>query len=273
MRSPHLRMRKQFSCFFILFGIVAAPADSLEVWLAHANDFLTENEVQDDYYTSAFSLRFLAGGYRVSLEENAFTDSERGLRFDETYVSLGRSLPAWGRWHPEAEAGLLHVGEGLFGERLQNGFHRLIGDEEVELEYVEERELYLTGKLSLRRLREMTPDWRLEPVIEIYGTSGFRHHLKVELRSSWRFHRGLTWIAELGGRYDHVSFDHLEPRVSRAGPMMEVGLEVGNLIAFSWNYNHYGTRMQHVTMTYSWKPTSRVGLHSRQRHPSRRPGG
>jgi hypothetical protein len=72
--------------------LTAASAGAVELELVTANDFLTHNEVDDDLYSFAVGLTLRLGRYDVSFYENAFTDRANALRFDETWLRVGRPL-------------------------------------------------------------------------------------------------------------------------------------------------------------------------------------
>lgn len=78
----------------ILVCALAAPnlVGAAEIRLILDNDFLTTNPIDDDLYTSGIRLGYSFGRYDLGFVENAFTDSLNDLRFDETYLRVGRLL-------------------------------------------------------------------------------------------------------------------------------------------------------------------------------------
>ena len=99
----------------LLLVVSTVRARAGEVRIDLSEDFLTRNVLDDDLYTFGVEFAYSLGRYNLALVENAFTDSENDLRFDETYLSVGQELHPFGGWHPHLRVGILRVGEGLFG--------------------------------------------------------------------------------------------------------------------------------------------------------------
>ena len=228
-------------------------ARAVEVELTTANDFLTTNELDDDLYTFAFEMALNLGRYYLTLSENAFTDKTNEVRFDETYLAVGRTLPYLGRWRSYGEVGLLHVGEGIFGEDAQNAVHSLLGNKEVELPYVESRDVHPTVALHLERdLRDVGPFSSVAEV-DVFSAIGFKSHASAAVRTSWQLARPVRLEAHAGARYSNTDFDVLKPWIASVGAVWGVGFDLFDRLALTWNYNEYGTKMQHFRIGYRLK--------------------
>jgi hypothetical protein len=71
------------------------------------NDFLTSNPEDDDLYTFSLAFGWKWGEQTLRLRENAFTDKDAGIRFDETYLTVVRELPLNAGWRGSADLGLV----------------------------------------------------------------------------------------------------------------------------------------------------------------------
>ncbi len=238
-----------FGTLLLAFMAAVAPARA-DIRLVIANDFLASNELNDDLYTGTFAVDYTLGRYLLTGGENIFTDAQNGLRFDETYLHLGRAIQSVGGWQPRVELGLVHVGRGLLGERAQNAIHRLIGDDEVHLEYVDGSRLYPTVRLSASRPLPLLRRYALTLHADVASAVGFKDHAFATVSASLPVHPAVRIDLDLGARYSHASFDALEPRIREWGPTWEAGLTLRERISFSWNYNHFGTGSQHFNVVY-----------------------
>lgn len=237
----------------LLAASLAAPA-AAQLRIVTANDFLTSNRRADDLYTGAFSLEIAKGRYRFTAGEDIFTDSEKGLRFDETYFAVERGLPSRGAWRSSAQVGLVHVGEGLLGERAQNAVHRLIGNETVDLDYVDSNRLYPTLKLRFERPLISRRGLSLTSYTEAFSAIGFKEHAAAGLQVVWPALSSASFIAGFGARYSSARFEPLAPYMSGLAPAWQAGVRLLESTSLIWSYNEFGTKAQHFTLGYDVRP-------------------
>lgn len=249
------RWAKRSGAFFgtLLIAFMAAglsePARA-DIRLVIANDFLASNELNDDLYTGTFAVDYTLGRYLLTGGENIFTDTQSGIRFDESYLTIGRAIPSFAGWQPRVEVGLVHIGCGLLGERAQNAIHRLIGDDEVHLDYVDGSRLYPSFRLSASRPLPFLRRYALALHADVASAIGFKDHAFATVSASIPVHRDVRIDLDVGARYSHSSFDALAPRIRDWGPTWEAGLTLRERVSFSWNYNHFGTGSQHFNVVY-----------------------
>lgn len=227
----------------------ATWAHAVDLRLATENDFLTRNPTADDLYTFSIALEVEHGPYSISLRENAFTDRDAGVRFDETYLTVGRDVPGLRSWRVHAEVGLAHVGQGLFGQDAQNAFHRIIGDEEVDLAYADSS---LHASLALTAERSFGPVEHLEvgPRLEATSVPGLRSHGVLGAEARWQPKPGIAIEVFAGGRLSHASLGALEPHLAELGAVVRVGILLNDAVFLSWTYNDYGDKREHLSLGY-----------------------
>lgn len=224
----------------------AAELGAQGVRLSTENDILTDNPTRDDLYSFALGFEYERAGLLWSLRENGFTDRAAGLRFDETILSAGVRAPGLERWSVFAAAGAVHVGEGLFGERTQNAVHRLIGADEVFLDY--------TGSSWHPRLElvaERAPgesSWT--PRLELEAMPGLRSHAAVGAQTLWRPAARVEVRLFAGARYSRADFAPLEPHLVELAAVARVGAVFDDRFFFSWSYNDYGDEREHLSVGY-----------------------
>jgi len=127
--------------------------------VAFVNDFLGRGGSVDDYRTqqSVFSATF-SDRWIAVLDHSILTLNEEPSpsRIDQLSISLGY---VWINKHTDAGADRLIVGTGLrnvgrySGERIQNGFHRIIGSSIEELAYTGESANDMTVWFDAERYR------------------------------------------------------------------------------------------------------------------------
>lgn len=241
----------------LLLVVSAVRARAGGVRIDLSNDFLTSNVLDDDLYTFGLEFTYNFGRYDLSLVENAFTDSAHNLRFDETYLSASREFRPFSGWHPHFRVGVLRVGRGLFGQRFQNGLHRLVGDKKVELPYLEGSHLYPALGLGFWRQHLLRGNLSVLPKIELSSSFGFKSSAVVSVEAIWQPLPTFWLGVAVGGRYSDTAFAPLEPWIADTGPVTEISVGLPNNMVFSWNYNRFGTRFEHVSIDYRWTPGGR----------------
>lgn len=242
----------------LLIAVPVQPAHAEDVRIVLANDFFTANNT-DDLYTGALALGFDLGQYRLSFGENIFTDRENEIRFDETYLGIERGLPDLGGWHSAVEVGVIHVGRGVLGQSTQNSLHRLIGDEEVDLPYVETDRYHPTLRLRFHRPLRDGHRLSMSAYGELFSAFDFRQHATTGVKVHWPGWSFASFNAGIGARYTTTSFEALKPRIETLAATWEAGVRFRNSMKLSWTYNEFGTKSQHFTLGYDvkWKRTWR----------------
>ena len=230
--------------------MVVQPLQASDIRLVLANDFLASNRLDDDLYTGALVIDFDSGKNRIQFGENIFTDRENGLRFDETWISLERPLRHRGLWRSWVEVGVVHVGEGLLGESVHNALHRLIGDEEVHLEYVDVDKFHPTFRLRFERDLLFVQRVDLVAAADLYGAADFKQHVAVTVKARYPRYYNATFFGELGARYSASQLEVLDRRIADFAPTWEAGVLLYEQVSLSWNYNHFGTKAQHFNVVY-----------------------
>jgi hypothetical protein len=223
-------------------------ADAAEIRLTTENDFLTNNPTADDLYSFGLALEVEQGPFRVSLRESAFTDRRAGSRFDETYLTVRRAIPGLGAWTLEPELGFVHIGRGLLGQDVQNGFHRLIGSQELDLDYVDSS-LHFSFGLDAEGSFHLTHSLAAGPRFEIDSAPGFRSDAIVGAQFRWQATGMLALETLAGAHFSRTSLPVLEPHLAPVAPIVRIAVAVGGVV-LSWSYNDYGDRREHLSVGY-----------------------
>lgn len=228
-------------------SLAAVGASAAEIRLTLANDPISGNEKKDDLYTSELSLEVQYSDRRLLFSERMFTNREEGIRFDETELGVAFAPLTMGPWTAQPEFGLLRVGEGLFGESVQNRVHRATGSRPVSLEYVDGNSYYPTAAVTFdRELLDHGPlPLRLD--VEAWLAPGFRSYTTLRVGATRKLHGNFSLELGAGVRADYVEYDELEPVVSPIAPTGDITL-VWRGVVLSYEHNHYGTRSNHVTL-------------------------
>lgn len=225
------------------------PAAAQGFWFTTENDLLTDRRPGDDLYTFSVALDLARGPWTLSLGEDAFTDRDAGVRFDESYVTAGRTFELPDAWYLHAGVGGVHVGRGLLGEGTQNVVHRLIGGEEVELRY--------RGSSAHARLAAQAGRWTvlgdrfaLGPRLELDAALGLKRHVELGLQALWTPAERIGVEVELGARHDRASIVPLEAHLDGWGAVARVGLVLDGKYLLSWSYNEQGDEREHLSVGY-----------------------
>lgn len=223
------------------------PIQAAELRLTLANDPISGNARADDLYTSETAVELLVRDQRLVFTERMFTNRERGLRFDESRASVTFVPIDIAGWTTTPEVGLLHVGEGLLGESVQNRVHRAVGSEEVHLPYIDEASVYPTGAVSLQRQLGSFGSMPLLADIRIETAPGF--HSSLEARAGIVRAMGMGLAVELraGLRADYVESPWLDDVISDAGVTADLVIAWRG-VALSFSHNRYGTKSNHLTL-------------------------
>lgn len=241
--------RLTLSTIALILALTGAPAAGQVVRLSTENDILARSGPSDDLYTFSVAIEVQGLGFDWSLRENAFTDRAAGTRFDETYLSVRRPVPVGGPWSLSAEAGVVHVGEGLFGENVQNAVHRAVGSEEVELEYIGSS---VYPRLAFTAAHAIDSNGRFTwgPRLDVDVVPGFRSWALVSAEAAWRPASRFTVELQAGGRFTDVSYDALEPHLATSAPAGRMSVVFEDRIFVSWSYNDHGDEREHVSVGY-----------------------
>ena len=223
-----------------------------EVSFATENDVFTHSPTPDDLYTFSIATAVDLGAYRIGLRENAFTDRAAGIRFDETYLGVGRELPIAGSWMLRAEAGVVRVGRGLFGQGTQNAVHRWIGSDQVELRYLP-TSLHPRVALHGERWYWVAPSLEVAPTFAAEAVPGLRYQASVGVRGRWQPASGLYLDLLVGVRADRVPLDALSRHVDAGGALAKLEVVVARRVFVSWSVNEYGDEREHVGLGYRFR--------------------
>ena len=245
--------------FLFLSPITGAAYAQNEIELRTGNDFLAGNSRSDDLYTAGLAITYefqrakigdqwLGRGY-ASLEENLFTDRDAGVRFDETWLVLGRRFEK-GDTRYGVYGGLVRAGEGLFGERLQNAVHSAIGGDDVDLEYVPDNEHFPVLGANIRTHLFSSKRWTSHVHGEARIAQGFKQSLRVGFEVEWRLTNWLELFGGIGAQATWAEYDLLEPWVEPLDMTAELGIAFKQRIVLSWSDNAYGTGMGHTSLAY-----------------------
>lgn len=218
--------------------------------LAHNNDYLTNNSVDDDFYSFGMRLRLTVGATSYRLVENAFTDRADGFRFDETYLTAGRFLPrSWtGPWNVWVEGGVAYVGEGLLGQTIQNDVHDLLGVSRVELDYLPDADDYYPHlEMEISRFWRPARDLLWGPVVGGSATPGFRWNVMAGWRARWQPSDSFSLDVTLGGRMVDTELALLDPHLDREALAAMVAVELPRGFFVEWSLNRYGTDREHLS--------------------------
>jgi hypothetical protein len=140
--------------------------------LAFSNDFLGRGGSVDDFRTQQLGLVFVpADRWVVALDHSilTLTDVSEPGRIDQLAVSVGReifdSATSDMRTRVSLGGGLRAHGD-FAGERMQNGFHRLLGSKVEDLPYTTTDDVSLTAwvdaqRRTLRSLKSPSSPWRV----------------------------------------------------------------------------------------------------------------
>ena len=206
-----------------LVGVAPVLAQNA-IQITTGNDILAGNSRSDDLYTGGLALLLEFDEAKINattihkgfatLEENLFTDRERGERLDETWLSLGRRFEG-DKWSASAHIGVVRAGQGVFGEDAQNLIHRAIGDEEVELDYPTENRHYPVVGGQYRRVLPSLGPLQGEARVDLRVAQGYQQWVRVETAWQWNVARWLDVYgrgraeSELGGARSHRALDRV----------------------------------------------------------------
>lgn len=233
--------------FLLAASLVPGSAGAADFRLTLVNDPVAGSSRPDDLYTSAFTLEMTFDRVRAGLGERMFTDRERGLRFDETHLSITASLPEIAGWESEASLGVLRVGRGLLGQSVQNEVHDWIGSDRVDLPYIQGDHDYATAAAGLLRPAGRIGGAHLSAEAGVFTAPGFRSWLRTGVVVERPLGRRTALRLGLGARADLVETSWLGGSVPTLGATAELGLAWEPLV-LRWSYNDFGTRTSHLTL-------------------------
>lgn len=257
-----MKVANHSKCMLIVAALLlsALPGRAFELTIQTANDPVSNNDHPDDLYTAGVAVDLAFASHRWTLGERMFTDRERQLRFDETFLEMSRELPEWWGWQTEVGAGLLRVGQGLLGERVQNEVHRWVGSEPVHLRYVDHSQVF-----AMFRVHGDRPLWigrrgSVVANVEAAITPGFQQSVASGVAAEWSLGREVGLRAGAGARTGHADREFLGDAIEAFGPTWELGLSWRD-VTLLYSYNDRGTATSHLTLAV------RLGS-ERRRHPA-----
>ncbi len=254
--------RLKTAAFLLLTIALLLPAIALaesEIVLSTGNDDFSGNSRSDDLYSAGLGISFEFARDRgtdaapwqrfLSIKENLFTDRKAGVRFDETWLLIGQRVER-NQWSLAFYTGTVRAGIGIFGERGQNAVHRLIGDDEVIVDYVPDNEHFATAGVSFRRFLFANQRTVLETGGDVRYAEGFQQWATVSLDAKFKVNRWLDLSASVGARASRSEYAPLEPWVDGVAETLNVGFSAFDRIQLTWSNNEYGTGMNHVSLSF-----------------------
>lgn len=230
-------------------ALVAGVIDAQSFRVSTENDILTDNPTRDDLYSFSLGFELDRGRTNWAIFEQAFTDRAAGVRFDEIHVELRRTVLAPRGWSLAIGGGVVRVGEGLFGERLQNAVHDAIGSDRVELPYYDES-WHVRLLVSAERWRAFGASFEAAPHVELDVAPGHRSLATAGAGARWQ--PAPDWVIEAfaGARWARASLAPLEPHLGGVDLAARVGLLWRERYLVSWSLNAHGDRREHWTVGY-----------------------
>ena len=230
---------------------VSAASDSgSRLLLTTGNDLFAGNPFDDDLYTASLALQIEKRGISYSLEERMFTDKDAGQRFDETWLTVSAEVPAGSRWRLRPRLGAVHIGRGLIGESGQNSIHRLIGDEEIDLRYVDQDRVHAVVALKATRSLRSGARRGMDFVVDAQQAVGFGRHAQIGVRGEMELSRLLQLHWDAGYRWSSTRQVLLDRHLRDGNMVLGIGVVVLDRFVFDWTYNRYGTGTRHLTFGY-----------------------
>lgn len=239
----------------LIFGALpssAQPARGYELRLSTENDFPVESRHKDDLYTFSVAIDVERGPYTFALQEHAFTDREAGVRFDETHLVVTRRLTR-SSWDLELTGGLVHAGQGLFGQSAQNAVHDLVDNEEVRLPYADS-ELHARAGVAAERWWPIGGRLAVGPRIEVDLVPGLHSHAVAAGQLEWQAQRHVAVELLAGHRFTDADYEVLERRLASDAAIGRVSLILFRRLDLTWSYNERGDERQHLTLGYRVQP-------------------
>jgi hypothetical protein len=181
-----------------------------------------------------------------------FTDKGADSRFDESYLALGWRLPKTGDWEMWAQVGAVHVGEGLFGQDMQNWIHRLVNQPQVDLTYIDENTFHATLDFDAFRPFDVRKQLKIGPWVDLHAAFDFKQHAIVGARLEWRMVKRFFFDARLAARYTNAELPELQPWIVEFGPAAEAGINFNHFLYASYSYNAFGTEHHHWHFHIRW---------------------
>jgi hypothetical protein len=246
---------------FALSLAFASASGAQTLMFRTENDIFSTQPARDDLHTFATALEIEGGATLYALREEAFTDREAGVRFDETQLSFGRALPRFGAWGTYGEAGIVRVGEGLFGQETQNEIHRALGSETVELPYLDpslHARLALAVERSFRSGRAFT----VGPRVELEWVSNLRAHAVVAAQALLDPLPNLELHLLAGGRWSDASLEALARHTKPFDAVVRIGVTAFERIVLAWSYNDHGDGRTHLSVGYRFNRWTAGGVGS-----------
>ncbi len=234
----------------MVFASLTANVYAAEIEFRHINDLFSASPTEDDLYSGALGLSGTVAGWTIDLDEYLFTDKTNGLRFDETYLTVAKDfLDPDSKWQVRARVGVAHVGQGIYGEGLQNFVHSILNQEELNLAYVPGSESHVFVRLNVARTVYSDERTTLAPLMEI-ESAGFKKHARVALGARWDLGERFGLRAEAGVRFSDTDFAPLSPWIEEIDPTVTVGLCYKNYLDLTWTSNYFGTGDNHWHVTF-----------------------
>ena len=249
------RLLQLFAFLTLLAGVPAVPAEAQDVALIVENDPAYGNSRPDDLYTSSLTIHADLSRGSLRLGERMFTDRERALRFDESWITYTAPTVRVAAWQAEAGAGVVRIGRGFIGDRAQNVLHEWIGSDLLDLPYIEQSATFATAELRARRpLGSFAgADWSAH--VEAFGSPDFRSWARGGVAADRHLGHGVILRAGAGARTDRAEERYFGNTIARTGATGEIAV-VWRSVALRWTFNEHGTNTPNVSIGYSTSPAA-----------------
>lgn len=223
----------------------ASPIESAELEFKHINDLAASRDNPDERYTGTATLAGTFRGWTIDLTEYVFTDRDLNeIRFDETYLTVARDfIPGSEHWRLRWQAGLVHVGKGLIGQRGQNNLHRILGQDEVDLDYIDDgTHLFVAFRAARPVVRR--EGFALTPYVEL-ESAGFKKHALAAITADWDVGRDFGLLAETGYRATRTHLAALAVFLDENAPTVAFGARYKRWLELRWTLNYFGVGDRH----------------------------
>ena len=237
----------------LLVASATVPAAAQDVTLILENDPAQGNSRPDDLYTSSLTIHAELSRGTLRFGERMFTDRQRALRFDESWITYTSPSVNVGAWHAEAGAGVIRIGRGFIGDRAQNVLHEWIGSELLDLPYIENSATFVTAELRAQRSLGSFAgaDWSSHA--EAFGSPAFRSWVRGGIAADRHLGRGFVLRAGIGARTDRAEERYFGDTIARTGATGEVAV-AWRSVAVRWTFNEHGTNTPNISIGYSTSP-------------------
>jgi len=224
-------------------------AQAAEIEFRHINDLFSASRMEDDLYTATIGFSGTVRGWTLDLDEYLFTDKTHGLRFDETHLTVARDLlKPDSKWGVRARGGVVRVGRGIHGQRLQNFIHTVLAQEKLRLPYVEGVRSSAFIRVNVARTVFTRTRTAVTSQLEV-ESAGFKRHARAALATEWDLGGSFELRAAGGVRWTDSNFAPLARWIDEIDPTVALGVAYKANFELTWTRNYFGTGDSHWHLT------------------------